>query len=158
MSTATIQNNQSIFVKVLEMGEAAGIHGIPATQIETRAQDCGIDLGGPNEDKKGMERRTQLLRLVNECFNTSTSYDPRNEKHVTTYVLKSEYYFKLIQFRELMRSAESSDKRSDTPVFTFLSMAVLVMMLGFGIGQQLHSSHIEEIKAYTEKACSTPVS
>jgi hypothetical protein len=91
-------NENNIFIKLLRLGESKGIQGIDENEFKKWA------LSHQEIDNEYCEEFHKIRRLFLECFDEIIkSHGIPNE-----YILKTEYYFRLIEFQELELSRETA--------------------------------------------------
>lgn len=114
----------SIFIKVLEHGEQVGLDGTNETLLRDYIQrKTSINF----EDEDHKHKTDSLHRLFLSCFEF---FD--NGKAGKNNILKTEYYFRLIEYRELQESrlaARSANKSAmwaiSISIFAIIISAVL---------------------------------
>ena len=94
--------NEPVFIKLLEFGEQVGLVGTDFDAVTEWAVSSGVL--PPVFDQAHVKQKYLLRDLFFESFvlNSGTTE--------SVWVLKAEYYFRLLEFRELQESRASSHK------------------------------------------------
>lgn len=113
----------AIFIKVLQHGEDAGLEGTNMALLRDYIEkSLSIDFN--HQDYNAY--LDPLKQLFNECFR------PVNEGK--NHILKTEYYFRLIEYRELQESraaAKSANRNAFTAIGVSVSAMVFCAVLAF---------------------------
>lgn len=115
-------DEKSIFIRVLRFGEEVGLQGIGAPEFESWA------LNQPEIENRDDPVFFRLLNLRNECFYRNDEPDKDS-----IYVLKNEYYFRLVEFQELEDSRKAStqaNKNSTKAIIISVSAIALSLIIG----------------------------
>jgi hypothetical protein len=134
-------DKKSIFIRLLEFGENKGIQGFKGDEYdEWKAEQS--DIVNAHGDSS---RETRSL--LDTCFDQYT------ENTGFKYVLKTEYYFRLIEFKELELSRKASSEANRNSIIATM-LAVISIGIGsyFGYIQKttpmiLNNDQVESIKA-----------
>lgn len=127
----------SIFIEVLKYGAQKGIEGLTVEELYVWGSEHGyLELDGyldPDvEDVDQQIKRFAFKNLFLECFQQSNY--AHGAKSKTTYVLKNEYYFRLIEYRELQESrtaARSANKNSMWAIGISVAAIIVSAVLTF---------------------------
>jgi hypothetical protein len=115
--------NEEIFIKVLEYGAERGLEGTDVQGFNTWASEQGfLDL--KNKELHQLQKCNALHRLLQECFQVA---DNRGEALERIYVLKNEYYFRLIKYREL-QEARNAAKEANRNAFFAIGLSILTLL------------------------------
>ena len=110
----------SIFIKVLEHGEDAGLNGTSLPLLRRCIEkEMHIDLKHPDFELYSKS----LERLFSQCFEF-VDIDGFEENHV----LKTEYYFRLIEHRELQESRAAA-KAAHRNAFIAIGISVCAIII-----------------------------
>lgn len=110
----------SVFIKILEYGEECGLEGVHWEALLKKMQEEGVV---SKEDQFSVEERNRLFKLFDECYDK-----PHGGSH-THRLLKTEYYFRLIEYRELQESREAS-RSANKNAFVALVISVVAILVG----------------------------
>ncbi len=91
---------ETIFFKVLEYGEKAGFEGISENEFWEWAKTQGADK--LSSDPDDILKCSSLYKIFQTCFEQSSV--KKDNETVSKYLLKTEYYFRLMEHRELVQS------------------------------------------------------
>jgi hypothetical protein len=127
-------DKKSIFIRMLQLGAVNGAK--PMTK--SAFIDWAVEQG--DMESKQDPVVSQLYKLFDECFICSKT-PSIGEK---SYVLKSEYYFRLLEFTELELSRKASSEANRNSLIATL-LAVLSIIIGgyFGYVQKTTSIKID---------------
>lgn len=139
-----INMDDSVFIKMLEYGELCGIKGTKWDELLIWLKDQKVIV---NIDANDTNR---LHALYRECFDDSGKSENYNNR-----LLKTEYYFRLVEFRELQeaRTASKTANKNSLIALTISVIAILVSVCTTTI--QLNTStkiNEEQIKEIVEAA------
>lgn len=115
-------DEKSIFIRLLRLGEQKGIQGVSSLEFEAWASSQ------PEVEEEGDPEYFRLLNLRDECFNRNSEHrkDP-------VYVLKNEYYFRLVEFQELEESRKASTQANkNSTKAMIIAMAAILLSLIIG--------------------------
>lgn len=115
----------SIYIKILEYGEQCGIDGA--------SHDCLLDWleqEGVLENKDNIDLviKNRITSIFYECFE-----ETMGSEH-NTRLLKPEYFYRLIEFRELEESRKASsdaNKKSNTAITISIVALVVTVVISF---------------------------
>lgn len=107
----------AVFIKILEFGEQCGIEGTRWEDLKSWLQEKDII---PTDENLSKREENRVFRLYSECFDA-----PHGGGH-TDRLLKTEYYFRLIEFRELQESRTAS---RDANRNSFIAIALSVFAI-----------------------------
>lgn len=125
-----MQSEKSVFIKLLEYGEAVGTNGTRVDKMIDWALKNGIIPLA--EDKNHFENMVLLEELFYECFIKNDKL----EKDI--WVLKGEYFTRLLEYRELNEARESSRKANRNALFA-IALSIVTLLLTLTISYlQLH--------------------
>jgi hypothetical protein len=127
----------SVFIKLLEYGEKTELNGTDFDEVVSWAVQNDIL---PSENDEKYSKQKYLLRdLFFEVFILNSG---STEK---TWVLKAEYYFKLLEFRELKESRiAASEAKKYSNIAIVVSVIALVATIIIGSLQLKSSITISE--------------
>lgn len=111
----------SIFIKLLEWGEKVGIEGVTWKEVKHWAYENKL-VSTTEQSNLNVQL---LLNLLQECFVDASGSSPRK------YNLKSEYYFRLIEFRELQEAREASKKANKNAIAAIIISTLAIMVSVF---------------------------
>ena len=114
-----MDERNSIFLKMLEFGEEKQADGVDFNQFLLWAVDKKI-IPHVNTDKT-----TYLRELFQECFSNAYTSTGR-------HVLKAEYYFKLIEYRELSEARKASNEARIFSIIAIIISLISLIIAGFG--------------------------
>ena len=131
-------NKKPPFIKVLEYGEVVGLNGTNETEF----------LAWSKENDFATSNESEILSrfLYRECFqHTALSISDKKD------ILKNEYYFRLIEYRELQEARKASSQANRNSW-----IAIILSIIAIGITSylawtqmnnpvKLHSDTIKEI-------------
>jgi len=106
----------SIFIEVLKFGEEKGIEGVSFEKLKNWIYD----------DKDAGFTDTELVLLKNifdECFEQS-----KVGNYIEEFNLKTEYYFRLIEYRELQESREAA-KSANRNAMWAICISILAIII-----------------------------
>jgi len=120
--------HQHIFIRLLEYGESIGLNGTNFEEVlEWDKKYNYIPKPGSQEYKL---REGLLRELFFESFTKSTASTDN------IWVLKSEYYFRLLQYRELQLARQSaSEAKNHSNIAISISILALLASLVLGTMQ-----------------------
>lgn len=110
-------DEKSIFIRLLKFWESKGIDGFSYPEFKEWAKS--------QPDLQSQEARQRVRRLVEECCENLRNYG--GEEH---FVLKSEYYFRLVEFQELAESRLASKSANRNAIG---AMVISVLAIAFSI-------------------------
>lgn len=126
----------SIYIKILEYGEDAGINGLSHDEILEKLKSAGLING---EIDLVIENR--ITSIFYECFEKT-----QGSEH-NTRLLKPEYFYRLIEFRELEESRKaSSDANTKSNIAIFLAIFALVATIVVSYIQQNSSITVNPLQ------------
>lgn len=121
----------SIYIKILEYGEQCGIGGASHDGLlEWLEKEGVID----NKDSIDLQARNRITHLFYECFENTTGSEHNN------CLLKAEYFYRLVEFRELEESRKASsgaNRKSNIAIAISIAALVVTVVIAF---VQLNSS------------------
>jgi len=142
------EENKIFIINLLEFGKEQGLNGISWVQLADWAKDQRIisdyeeySMRSPENSiivNSNYEEWNFLRTWFLECFKESTSYS--DEKRV----LKSEYYFRLIdyyEFKEAKRSSKQANRNAKYALY--VAITALILTIIFGILQTNKSTKVE---------------
>lgn len=108
-----------IFIKILEYGEEIGLEGTNADLFESWVR----------RNKLTKNNNEQILSrfLFSECFQ-KTDISINDKK----YILKNEYYFRLIEYRELQEVRKNAREARWLAVLAIMISLIAVLFSVFG--------------------------
>ena len=110
----------TVFIKVLEHGEQVGLEGTTPTDLKRHIEkELDIDLDHTDHQSK----KESLDNIFYECFR---NVDGR--KHGRNHILKTEYYFRLIEYREL-QEARSASKSANRNAFMAIGLSIFAILV-----------------------------
>ncbi len=121
----------SIFISVLEYGEKAGLKGITRQDLKNWATEKGFVSGHNDDIKVGF-----LMNLFKECFEKVTPLNVGTPK----WNLKTEYYFRLIEYRELQESRLSARSANRNAIWAIGLSIFAIIVSGILAFNQLTTS------------------
>lgn len=119
----------STFIKVLEYGEQVGLEGTNEADFLKWAEDEGlIDL--TSTESKTASQIASLKQLFSECFKTFLSTEKKDSvrQMYSSDVLRTEYYFRLIEHRELQLNREAA-KSANRNAFVAIGISVTAIIV-----------------------------
>ena len=119
----------TIFIKVLEYGEQVGIDGTTYQEFIKWARQENLiipESGDPDEKLK----TAALQNLFSECFQRSKAIQDSDKERTTphTNVLKTEYYFRLVEHRALEESRKAA-KSANRNAFSAIAISIIAMII-----------------------------
>ena len=127
----------SVFIRLLEYGEKIGLNGTDFEEVVNWANENDI-LPSKNNDEYG-KRKCLLRDLFFEVFILNSG----STEHA--WVLKAEYYFKLLEFRELQESRIAScEAKKYSNIAIVVSLIALIATIIIGSLQLKSSITINE--------------
>lgn len=116
--------NDEIFIKVLKYGAERGIEGTDVQRFNTWASEQGfVDL--KSKESHQLLKRNALQGLLIECFQEA---EYRGKTLERLYVLKSEYYFRLIEYHELQEARKAARDANRNAIFA-ISLSIFTLLL-----------------------------
>ena len=119
----------SIYIKILEYGENAGINGLHHDEILEKLKSDSLI-----EGEIDLVIQNRITSIFHECFEKTTGSEHN------TRLLKTEYLYRLVEFRELEESRKASKSANR---YAFLAIGISVLAIIAGIAStitQLNSS------------------
>ncbi|MDA3896207.1 MAG: hypothetical protein PF482_08670 [Desulfobacteraceae bacterium] len=117
--------DKPIFIKLLEHGEEVGLSGTDFDHVQGWAWENQLISNTQNS-----ENEVSLLRdLFFECFTRNSG----NSAEI--WVLKNEYYFRLLEYKELSEARNSSRLANRNAIFAII-ISVIAMLTSIVIGFQ----------------------
>ncbi len=115
---------ETIFIKILEYGEKAGLEGISENEFWEWAKTQGTDRESNDPDQ--ILKCSSIYKIFQTCFEPSIVRNGNDT--VSKYILRTEYYFRLMEHRELVQSrlAASSANRYAFYAITISICAIIV--------------------------------
>lgn len=130
---------EPIFIKLLEYGQEIGLKGTDFNAVVKWALENNIL---PSEENDDFPNQKGLLR---DLFFESFTRNSASSKSI--WVLKTEYYFRLIEFIELKESRKASAVANrNSIVAACISIAAIVFSLYVGYKQINSSIKIDNIQ------------
>lgn len=128
---------KSIFIRLLEFGERKGIQGFRGDEYDTWKAEQ------PDVVNEYGDRSQEARTLLNACFDQQ----PTNPGF--RYVLKTEYYFRLIEFKELEESrlASASANQHSKIAIGFSVFAILIGALQLNSNITLDANQVSKMAA-----------
>lgn len=108
----------SIYIKILEYGENAGIKGLSHDEILEKLKSDSLI-----EGEIDLVIQNRITSIFYECFEKTTGSEHN------TRLLKPEYFYRLIEFRELEESRKAS-KSANRNAFLAIGISVLAIIAG----------------------------
>lgn len=118
----------SIFIKVLEYGEQVGIDGTTDADFWKWAKNLGVDNKSGNIQES--LKTNALQSILKECFDRAYATEDNGSKteHYYKLVLKTEYYFRLIEYRELQESRAAARSANKNAMWAIgISVAAIIV-------------------------------
>jgi hypothetical protein len=112
-------NEKSIFIRMLQLGADNGAKPMRKSAFFEWA------IGQGDIESEQDQVISQLHKLFDECFICSGA----STTEENTYVLKSEYYFRLLEFTELELSRKASSEANRNSI-----IATVLAVISIGIG------------------------
>ncbi len=116
--------DKPVFIKLIEYGEEVGLAGTNFNHINSWAVQNDIFSNSGNKESE----RLLLRDLYFECFNRGSGSSE------DLWVLKTEYYFRLIEYRELQESrlaAKSANKNAMWAIGISVAAIIVSAVLTF---------------------------
>jgi hypothetical protein len=110
-------DKKSIFIRLLEFGEKKGVQGFKGDEYNKWKAEQSDIVNAHGDSSR------EARSLLNTCFDQYT------ENTGFKYVLKTEYYFRLIEFKELELSRKASSTANRNSI-----IATMLAVLSIGIG------------------------
>ncbi len=140
----------SVFIKLLEYGEQVGLDGSDIEAALAWARNEG--LLGADQSRENAIKQAFFIELFNECF-VQSNYNITTGKRVLT----AEYYYRLIEHREL-KEARQASKDANRNAFIAICLSIVAMSSSVYIGYQqltntvsLNPDQLETIITATNK-------
>lgn len=111
--------SEPVFIKLLEFGEKIGLAGTDFDAVTEWAINSGVL---PSESDQTHEKQKHLLRIL---FFESFALNSGSSEFV--WVLKAEYYFRLLEFRELQESRASSQAANRNSLIAILISLIAII-------------------------------
>ncbi len=120
----------SIFIQVLEYGEKVGLGGTTVKQFKAWAHENGL----VNIETREPRNKLSIVSLTNlffDCFQPVEVESAEREQDDSRrlYVLKTEYYFKLMDIRQF-RETGAAVKSASRNAFIAMGITVLAIIVG----------------------------
>jgi hypothetical protein len=117
--------NQPIFIRLLEFGEIVGLEGTDFDEVTAWAEENALL---PMRESNNYNRQQGLLRdLFFESFALNSASTER------VWVLKNEYYFRLLEYRELQESRIAAAEARKYSLIA-ISISIVAIFLTIFIG------------------------
>jgi uncharacterized protein HemX len=110
-------DDKSIFIRLLKYWESKGIDGFSYNEFK--------EWSTFQDDLQSQEARQRARRLVEECCERISHN--ASEEH---FVLKSEYYFRLVEFQELTESRLASKSANRN---SLVAIVISVLAIAFSV-------------------------
>lgn len=136
----------TIFIKVLEYGEKAGIEGATDSEFWEWTKSLGIN-NNTSDDHETLKAQA-LNRILDECFFKSKLALAEETPKKTIYknVLKTEYYFRLIEYRELQQSRAAA-KSASKNAFIAIMISMVAIIFSIYVAKQPISINKSDLNA-----------
>lgn len=112
--------SEPVFIKLLEFGEKIGLAGTSFDAVTEWAVNTGVL--PPVSDQTHAKQKNLLRDLFFESFASNSGSTE------SIWVLKTEYYFRLLEFRELQESRASSQAANRN---SFIAMVISLIAIIF---------------------------
>ncbi len=110
----------SIFIKVLEHGEEVGLEGTNMSFLKNYIEKRLL-IDFTQTDQK--HKKIPLEHLLGECFEKF-----QGGKNGKNYILKTEYYFRLVEYREL-QEARAAAKSANRNAFIAIGISIFTLVV-----------------------------
>lgn len=137
--------NKDIFIKLLEFGEKAGINGTDTDSLRKHFEDAGIirkSSGDPHE-------WLLLHKLLIETFT--------HESIINKWVLKAEYYSRLLEYRELQETIKNAKSATRISCIA-ITISLIALLASIFIGYKqivntvtINQEQINDLKNYIKQ-------
>lgn len=109
------KEENGIFIKLLEIGEEKGANGITKTQALNRLGELGL-------------MPTSSYDLAEQLFFECFDFGGKTIGYEGRCALKAEYYFRLLEYRELKEARQTAKQANRNAIFAIiLAIATLLV-------------------------------
>jgi hypothetical protein len=120
-----------IFIKLLEYGEQIGLAGTDFKELCNWFEKQNLLLEKSNSN----ENKTKKLALLRELF--FETYVKNSGSTENKWVLKTKYYFRLLEYREIVMAKKSSKQANRNAwIAIILSFLTFIISYSFSISNQ----------------------
>lgn len=117
--------DDTVFIELLKYGAEIGLEGITIIELEDWAVEKGfLDATDDSSLEDQSHQQKALENLFQECFYITDNYTG----DIPLRVLKNEYYFRLIEYKELQESRRTA-KQANRNAFIAIGISVSAIII-----------------------------